>query len=148
MAWTDIARREHNRDCARYPSDLTDREWALIAPLLPAAKRGGRPRTTSLRAVMDAILYVGSSGCQWRALPKCFAPISTVRGYFYAWRDGALLATINHLLVMAAREQAGTEAGLFSSQRRPCILRTRLMSRAARQRALRTFSPPSALIRL
>ena len=64
MAWTDIARREPNRDCARYLSDLTDREWSLIAPLLPAAKRGGRARTTCLRAVMDAILYVGSSGCQ------------------------------------------------------------------------------------
>ena len=58
MAWTDIARREHNRDSARYPSDLMDREWALIAPLLPPAKRGGRPRTTCLRAVFDAILYI------------------------------------------------------------------------------------------
>jgi putative transposase len=120
MSWTDIARREHNRDCARYPSDLTDGEWALIAPLLPAAKQGGRPRTTCLRAVMDAILYIGSSGCQWRALPKCFAPVSTVRGYFYAWRDRALFTTINHLLVMVAREQAGKEAsptaGVIDSQ--------------------------------
>jgi putative transposase len=120
MTWTDIARREHNRDSGRYPSDLTDREWALIAPLLPAAKRGGRPRTTCLRAVMDAILYIGSSGCQWRALPKCFPPVSTVRSYFYAWRDRALFATINHLLVMVAREQAGREAsptaGVIDSQ--------------------------------
>ena len=120
MTWTDIARREHNRDSARYPSDLTDREWALIAPLLPEAKRGGRPRTTCLRAVMDAILYIGSSGCQWRALPKCFPPVSTVRSYFYAWRDRALFAAINHLLVMVAREQAGREAsptaGVIDSQ--------------------------------
>ena len=64
MAWTDIARREHKRDCARYTSDLTDRKWALIVPLSPAAKRGGRPRTICLRAVMDAILYIRSSG--WR----------------------------------------------------------------------------------
>ena len=120
MTWTDIARREHKRDCARYPSDLTDREWTLIAPLLPAAKRGGRPRTTCLRAVMDAILYIASSGCQWRALPKCFPPVSTIRGYFYAWRDSALFAAINHLLVMVAREQAGKEAsptaGIIDSQ--------------------------------
>jgi putative transposase len=111
MAWTDIARREHNRDSARYPSDLMDREWALIAPLLPPAKRGGRPRTTCLRAVFDAILYIDSSGCQWRALPKCFPPVSTVRSYFYAWRNAGLFASINQLLVMVAREQAGREAG-------------------------------------
>ncbi|NDV89568.1 IS5 family transposase [Aurantimonas aggregata] len=120
MTWTDTARREHNRDRARYPSDLTDLEWALVAPLLPAAKRGGRPRTTCLRAVMDAILYLGSSGCQWRALPKCFPPVSTVRGYFYDWRDRGLFASINHLLVMAAREQAGKQAsptaGIIDSQ--------------------------------
>jgi len=120
MTWTDIARREHNRDGLRYPSDLSGREWALIAPLLPRAKRGGRPRTTCLRAVMDAILYIGSSGCQWRALPKCFPPVSTVRSYFYAWRNGGLFAAINHLLVMAAREQARREAsptaGVIDSQ--------------------------------
>ena len=120
MPWTDTARRDHNRDCARYPSDLTDREWSLIAPLLPPAKRGGRRRTTCLRAVMDAILYIGSSGCQWRALPKCFPPVSTVRGYFYAWRDRVLFASINQLLVMAAREQAGKQAsptaGIIDSQ--------------------------------
>lgn len=120
MTWTDIARSDHNRDCARYPSDLTDREWSLIAPLLPTAKRGGRRRTTCLRAVMDAILYIGSSGCQWRALPKCFPPVSTVRGYFYAWRDRVLFASINQLLVMAAREQAGKQAsptaGIIDSQ--------------------------------
>jgi len=70
MPWNDAARREHRRDSQRYPSDLTAREWALIAPMLPRAKRGGRPRTTDLRAVTDAILYIASSGCQWRMLPK------------------------------------------------------------------------------
>jgi hypothetical protein len=84
MAWIDIARRGHNRDSARYPSDLRDQEWSRIAPLPPPAKRGGRPRTTCLRAVSNAIVYVGSSGCQWRALPKCFPPVSTVRNYFDA----------------------------------------------------------------
>ncbi len=83
MPWDDTARVEDRRDTARYPSDLTDREWALIAPLLPGAKRGGRPRTTDLRAVVDAILYLASSGCQWRMPPKDFPPVSTVQGYFY-----------------------------------------------------------------
>ena len=87
MAWTDTARREHKRKFVRYPSDLTDGEWALIAPMFPAARRKGRPRTTCLRKVMDAILYIASSGCAWRMLPNCFPAISTVRGYFYAWRD-------------------------------------------------------------
>ncbi len=78
MPWDDTARVDHGRDSARYPGDLTDREWALIAPLLPGAKRGGRPRSTDLRAVVDAIIYVASSGCQWRMPPKDFPPISTV----------------------------------------------------------------------
>ena len=120
MPWNDTARVEYRRECARYPSDLTDREWALIEPLLPSAKRGGRPRTTDLREVMDAILYVASSGCQWRMLPKDFPPLSTVQGYFYIWRDRGLWQMINHFLVMAARELEGREAsptaGVIDSQ--------------------------------
>ena len=95
MAWTDTARRQHMRNGPGYPSDLRDGEWALIEPMLPPARSGGRPRTTRLRAVMDAIMYIASSGCAWRMLPKCFPPISTVRGYFYDWRDSGLLTTIN-----------------------------------------------------
>jgi len=120
MPWNDTARDEHSRDCARYPSDLTDREWVLIAPLLPPAKPGGRPRTTDLRAVVEALLYLASSGCQWRMLPKDFPPVSTVQGYFYDWRDRGLWLSINHLLVMSARELEGREAsptaGVIDSQ--------------------------------
>jgi putative transposase len=120
MAWDDIARQDHRRVCARYPSDMTDREWAIIAPLLPPARSGGRPRTVDLRAVMDAILFIASSGCQWRMLPTDFPPRSTVQGYFYAWRDSRLWETINHLLVMSARELEGREAsptaGVIDSQ--------------------------------
>lgn len=120
MPWTDTARAEHKRDCSRYPSDLTDREWALIAPLLPPPKRGGRPRTTCLRSVMDALLYIGSSGCQWRMLPRDFPPFSTVQKYFYAWRDGGVFAAINHVLVAAGRDLEGREAspttGVIDSQ--------------------------------
>src|SRR4051812_41579926 len=110
MAWDDIARQDHRRVCARYPSDMTDREWAIIAPLLPPARSGGRPRTVDLRAVVDAILFIASSGCQWRMLPKDFPPRSTVQGYFYAWRDSRLWETINQRLVMSARELEGREA--------------------------------------
>src|SRR5215207_2096268 len=110
MAWDDIARQDHRRVCARYPSDMTDREWAIIAPLLPPARSGGRPRTVDLRAVVDAILFIASSGCQWRMLPKDFPPRSTVQGSFYDWRDSRLWETINQLLVMSAREREGREA--------------------------------------
>ena len=120
MPWDDTAREQHNRDHQRYPSDLTDQEWALVAPMLPAAKPGGRPRTTCLRDVVDAIQYIAVSGCQWRMLPKDFPPVSTVRGYFYAWRDQGLWCAINHLLVAAMRELDGREAsptaGVIDSQ--------------------------------
>jgi putative transposase len=120
MAWDDIARVEHRRKSPRYPSDMTDEEWALLAPLLPPSKRGGRPRTTDLREVLNAILYLASSGCQWRMLPKDFPPMSTVQGYFYAWRAIGLWQKINHFLVMAARELEGREAsptaGVIDSQ--------------------------------
>jgi len=108
------------RKGAGYPSDLRDEEWALIEPMSPGGHHSARPRTTCLRRVMDAVLYVASSGGAWRMLPKCFPPVSTVRGYFYAWRDSGLLTTINHLLLIAARQQAGHEAlpsaGVIDSQ--------------------------------
>jgi putative transposase len=120
MAWDDIAREEYKRSGSGYPSDMTDREWAYVAPLLPPARRGGRPRTADLRKVLDAILYIASSGCQWRMLPKDFPPVSTVRGYFYTWRDMGLWVTINQLLVMEVREIEGREAhpsaGVIDSQ--------------------------------
>jgi len=120
MPWDDTARRQHNRDHLRYPSDLTDREWALIAPLLPPARPGGRPRTSDMREVMNAILYIAGGGGQWRALPKDFPPTSTVRGYFYAWRNAGLWQTVNHVLVMSTRgleaREASPSAGVIDSQ--------------------------------
>jgi transposase len=79
MAWTDIARREHSRAGLRYPSDMTDREWELMAPFVPPAKRGGRRRTTDMREVINAILYIAASGGAWQMLPKRFPAVSTVR---------------------------------------------------------------------
>lgn len=120
MPWNDITRRQHNRDHQRYPTDLSDRDWAILAPLMPSAKSGGRARTTDMREVVNAILYIAGSGCQWRALQKDFPPASTVRGYFYSWRDTGFWQTINHVLVAATRELEGREAsptaGVIDSQ--------------------------------
>ncbi len=99
MPWCNKTRVDYKRETSRYPSDLTDREWDLISPFLPAAKTGGRPRKTNLRCVADAILYMASSGCQWRMLPRDFPPASTVQHYFYAWVRSGLWETINFLLV-------------------------------------------------
>jgi transposase len=99
---------------------LTDGEWALIEPFMPKVKKTGRPRTTELRAVVDALLYIAWTGCQWRALPERFPPVSTVQRYFYAWRDAGLWRTINFHLVEAARVAGGREAsptaGVIDSQ--------------------------------
>jgi len=120
MAWTGIARLEHSREGLRYPSDMTDREWLLAAPFIPPAKRGGRRRTTDMREAVNALLYIAASGCAWRLLPKCFPPVSTVRRYFYAWRDAGLFDAINMVLVMNLREIEGREAspsaGVIDSQ--------------------------------
>ena len=92
MAWDASSRHQHRRASSRYPSDMTDREWAVIAPLLHSAKPGGRPRRTDLRAVMNAILYIAAGGCQWRMLLKDFPPRSTMHGYFDRWLDRCLVA--------------------------------------------------------
>ncbi len=110
MPWDETTRRDYARHGRRYASDLTDREWALVAPFLPARKKIGRPRTTELRDALDAIFYMASTGCQWAMIPNDFPPPSTVQRYFYDWRDSGLLRTINHHLVMEARELEGREA--------------------------------------
>src|SRR5256886_8313088 len=118
--WTEITRRKHEREGQRYASDVTDAEWALIEPHMPAAKPLGRPRDTELRDVVDAILYIARTGCQWRMLPKDFPPFTTVQGYFYDWRDNGLFEKINFALLLQAREAAGREpspsAGVIDSQ--------------------------------
>src|SRR6202049_2508796 len=98
--WTEITRRKYEREGQRYASDLTDAEWGLIEPHMPAVKRLGRPRETELRTVLDAILYIARTGCQWRMLPKDFPPFTTVQGYFYDWRDDGLFEKINFELLM------------------------------------------------
>ncbi len=118
--WTEITRAKYARAGLRYATDMTDAEWALIEPFLPPAKRGGWPRTTVLRDVVNALLYLLRGGCPWRMLPGDFPPRSTVQRYFYAWRDDGTWRRINHYLVMAAREADGREAspsaGVIDSQ--------------------------------
>ena len=108
--WTASARHQYRRTGGRYATDVTDAEFALIEPLLPAARRGGRRRTTVLREVLNALLYLLRTGCPWRMLPREFPPRSTVYGYFRRfWQEG-VWSTIQATLLMAAREQAGREA--------------------------------------
>lgn len=120
MAWTEITRRDYGRRHLRYASDCTDEEWALIAPLMPASSRVGRPRKWEMREIWDAIQYIAAAGCQWAMLPKDFAPFTTVQYYFYRLRDSGMLDIINETLVMAARLLAGRAAeptaGVIDSQ--------------------------------
>ena len=94
---------------AGYPSDLSDTEWALIEQHLPAAKTGGRPRTTDLRHVVDAIFYLLRTGCQWRLLPNDFPPWGTVWSYFRRWRLDGVWTRIHRALYAAARQESGRE---------------------------------------
>jgi len=80
--WTEITRREYKRDGQRHACDVTHAKWALIEPQMPAAKRLGRPRETASRAVLDALLYIAWTGCQWRILAKDFPTFTSVHGYF------------------------------------------------------------------
>ncbi len=120
MAWTEITRSRYDRQSGRYASDVTDQEWELIASNLPPPKTTGRPRSTAMRDVVDAILYIASAGCAWRMLPNDFPPVSTVRYYFYRWREDGIFEMISHLLVAMARELHGKKpsptAGVVDSQ--------------------------------
>jgi putative transposase len=89
----------------RYPSDLTDRQWAIVEPLIPPAKAGGRPRAVDMREVVNAILYLNRSGCQWDMLPHDLPPKSDVSFYFARWRDDGTWQTI----VDALRTKVRTE---------------------------------------
>jgi transposase len=110
LMWTTENRARYDRSGLRYASDLTDAEWGLIAPLIPPAKRGGNKRTVEIRAVVDALMYVLSTGCQWRALPKDLPARSTVYDYFDLWDYDGTLLRIHHALFVACREKAGREA--------------------------------------
>jgi len=108
--WTNENRTLYDRSQLRYPSDLTNEEWALVEPMIPPAKRGGGKRTADMREVVNAVMYVLSTGCQWRALPKDLPPRSTVHGYLDLWNWDGTLDRIHHALYVKCREKAGRDA--------------------------------------
>ena len=118
--WTAANRARYDRSKLRYPSDLTDAEWQLIGPLIPKAKRGGDKRTVDVREVVNGMLYVLSTGCQWRAIPKDLPPRSTVHGYFDLWTWDGTLDRMHFTLYQKCREEAGREvqpsAAIIDSQ--------------------------------
>lgn len=109
--WTNENRARYDRSKLRYPSDVTDEEWALIGPTIPPAKRGGNKRKVNVREVVNGLMYILSTGCQWAALPKDLPPRSTVNDYFLRWDHDGTLGRIHHALYVKCREQvAGREA--------------------------------------
>ena len=96
----------------KYPSDLTDEQWAILAPMLPPAKqsnRGGHPRTVNMREVLNTLFYLNRSGCQWDMLPHDLLPKSTVYDYFARWRDDGTWTKMVQVLREQTRVQAGHE---------------------------------------
>lgn len=148
--WTDANRARYNRDHWRYPSDVTDEEWSLIEPLIPPAKRGGGKRRVNLREIVNGIMYVLSTGCQWRAVPKDLPPRSTLFDYLDLWNYDGTLERIHHVLSIKCREKMGREASptacVMDSQSvksaekgGPALTRTAMM-RAKRSRARKGLS--------
>jgi transposase len=108
--WTNENRARYDRSKLRYPSDLADAEWAIIAPLIPPAKRGGNKRTVVEREIVNGLMYILSTGCQWASLPKDLPPRSTVNDYFCRWNSDGTLDRIHHALYVRCRELAEREA--------------------------------------
>ena len=94
----------------RYPSDMNDAEWEIVAPLIPPGRRGGRKRSVDVREVLNAVFYVLATGCQWQALPKDLPPKSTAHFYFSLWDWDGTLERIHEALYVATREASGREA--------------------------------------
>jgi transposase len=108
--WTAKNRARYDRSRLRYPSDLTDEEWSLIERLIPPAKRGGSKRTVNLREIANGLMYILSTGCQWRAIPKDLPPRSTLYDYFGLWSWDGTLDRIHNALYVECRERAEREA--------------------------------------
>ena len=148
--WMPDHRRAAARHGPRYPSDLTDAEWALVEPLIPPAKRGGRPRDVNVREILNAIFYALSTGCQWQALPKDLPPKSTAHYYFALWDWDGTLERLHHALYVATREREGREASSSAAiidsqsaraaQKGAARLTRRASMRARRSRAARGTS--------
>ena len=154
--WTRENRGLYERKGPRYPSDLSDDEWTLIAGLIPPAKRGGRRREVDLREVMNGVLYVLETGCQWRALPRDLPPKSTVHDYLMLWDWDGTLERIHHELYLKTRDLEGREAsptaGVIDSQSvksaekggPPSTRRAMTRARKSKARSVISSSIPSA----
>ena len=108
--WTVENRRRYDRGKLRYPSDLTDDEWGVFKPLVPKARPGCNRRQVDEREVANGLMYILSTGCQWRAIPKDLPARSTLYRYFDEWSYDGTLEPIHHALYEECREQAGREA--------------------------------------
>src|SRR5471030_206769 len=108
--WTSQNRARYDRSKLRYPSDLTDDEWGLVEPLIPPGKRGGDKRTVIMREVVNGLMYILSTGCQWRAIPKDLPPKSSVYDYFDLWSWDGTLDRIHYSLYVRCRETVNREA--------------------------------------
>ena len=139
MAWTDITRAKYERRAERYQSDLTDAEWSLIAPHLL-----GEPRKWTLREIVDAILYLVRSGCQWRMLPRDLPPRSTVYHWFARWRDDGTWVAVNQALLMLSRETLGREAMMLVRKSKDANARLSSIPRAIS--SLARSGPPTCRI--
>jgi transposase len=149
--WTPENRARYDRSKLRYPSDLTDEEWAIIAPVdrlwrsTPPAKPGGNKRSIDVRAVVNGVMYILATGCQWAALPKDLPPRSTVNDYLRRWDDDRTLDRIHHALYVLCREQAGRAASptaaiidsqsVKSAEKGGAASTRRALTRARRSRA-------------
>lgn len=107
--WTVENRTQYDRGKLRYPTDLTDAEWELAKAEIPRARRGGNKRTVDVREVMNGLMYVLGTGCQWRAIPKDLSPRSTVNHYFCRWQHDGTLDRLHHALYVLCREQVDRE---------------------------------------
>jgi transposase len=108
--WTTENRGRYDRSHLRYEHDLTDEEWAEISPELPPAKPGGNKRTVELREVVNGVMYILGTGCQWRAIPKDLPPRSTIYDYLDRWSHDGTLERLHHALYVKCREQSCREA--------------------------------------
>ena len=109
--WTSENRGRYDRSHLRYPSDLTDAEWAHVEPLIPPARRGGNRRHVVEREVVNGLMYILSTGCQWRAIPKDLPARSTLYDYFDLWSYDGTLDRLHDTLYVKCREHAGRDSG-------------------------------------
>ena len=108
--WTDETRARYDRRALRYTHDLTDEEWAEIAPLIPPSRPGGNKRTVNMREVVNGLMYILGTGCQWRDIPKDLPPRSTIHDCLDRWAHDGTLECIHHTLYLQCRELADREA--------------------------------------